>query len=210
MAEVTPQKRALPARERRESVAKRRASSPVQPPPSTSSPADRKPSTAAPTPATARKTGYVRGPYKKRASLVNVQTPTSVSRSSPSVSVNEDVLPTRILANKPLPSIKEKQPANLSLREYQSIADSAILSASLFQSRVQWLYNGIFEKYWVKPVKKKGVSNEPPNNPDSKCMQRLGAATISIEPHTFDVVFLHSQRCCSASTISASSEPAHC
>ncbi|OCT46069.1 hypothetical protein CLCR_00405 [Cladophialophora carrionii] len=186
MADVTPQKRTLPARERRESAAKRRALSPAQPPSSTSTPADQKPSTAASTPAPGRKTGYTRGPYKKRANLIQAQTPTSGSRSSPSVSTSGDALPTRVMAHKPLPTTEEKQPAKLSVKEYQSIAESTILAASLYQSRIQWLYNGIFQKYYVK--KRKGVE-VPPNNPDVKSMQRLGPATIIVEPHTFDVVF---------------------
>ncbi|KAJ9606257.1 hypothetical protein H2200_009218 [Cladophialophora chaetospira] len=192
MADTTPQKRTLPARERRESAAKRRASSPAQPLSTSLTPAPRKPaaptSTSTSTPATGRKTPYVRGPYRKRTSLVQIQTPISGSRSSPSASIPGDVLPTRMIADKPLPTTKEKQLTNLSLKEYQSIADSALLSASLLHSRMRWLHNGIFEKYWVKPVKRKGVE-PPPNNPDIKSMARLGTATITIEPHTFDVVF---------------------
>ncbi|KIW71807.1 hypothetical protein PV04_00040 [Phialophora macrospora] len=186
MADVTPQKRALPARERRESAAKRRAMSPAQPPSTTSTPTAHKPSTPGSTPATGRKTGYTRGPYKKRASLVQGQTPTLGSRSSPSVSISGDVLPARVMANKPLATTKERPPSKLSLKEYQSIAESAILAASLYQSRIQWLYNGIFQKYYVK--KRKGVE-VPPNNPDVKSMQRLGSATITVEPHTFDAMF---------------------
>lgn len=73
--------------------------------------------------------------------------------------------------------------------QYQSIADSAILAASLQRSRNQWLCDGIFKKYWTKPVKRKGVVEQPPNNPDVKSMQKLGNATMNIEPHTFDVTF---------------------
>ena len=188
MADVTPQKRELPARERRESAAKRMASSPAQPSSTTSTPAARKPSAGTSTPTTGRKTGYTRGPYKKRASLIQIQTPTSASRSSPSVSVSGDLLPTRIIADKPLPTSRQKQSPDLSLKEYQSVAESAILAASLLQSRMRWLYHGVFDKYWVKPAKRKGF--EPPlNNPDVKSMARLGNATITIEPHTFDVTF---------------------
>ncbi|KAK4939141.1 hypothetical protein LTR10_020535 [Elasticomyces elasticus] len=180
MADTAPPKRSLPARDRRESAAKRRASSPMQPPAST--PSSRKPSTPAPSSEPRQKRKYT-----KRASLVRIQTPTS--RSSPSLSVAEEVLPTRLTANKPLPTSKQKQPAGLSQAEYQSIAESAILAASLHRSRMQWLYDGIFEKYWVKPVKRKGVIEAPPDNPDVKSMQKLGTATITIEPHVFDAVF---------------------
>ena len=54
---------------------------------------------------------------------------------------------------------------------------------------MQWLCDGIFKKYWTKPIKRKKVVEEPPNNPDVKSMQKLGNATITIEPHTFDAVF---------------------
>ena len=194
MADTTPQKRTLPARERRESAAKRRASSPAQIPSTASSPVARKTSatastttpTATPTPAPGRKTGYIRGPYKKRSSLAQTQTSTPGSRSSPSVSIAGDAVPARLLGKQPLPTTTEKPAAKLSLKEYQSISESAILAASLFQSRMQWLYNGVFEKYYVK--KRKGVE-VPANNPDVKSMQRLGPATMTIEPHTFDVFF---------------------
>src|SRR5882757_252658 len=119
MADVTPQKRVLPAREKRESATKRRAPSPAPTPASTA----RKPST----PAQSQSQSQPSEPrqkrkYTKRASLVRIQTP--ASRSSPSVSVTEEVLPTRITANKPLPTLKQMQPPNLSLNEYQSIAES--------------------------------------------------------------------------------------
>jgi len=78
---------------------------------------------------------------------------------------------------------------DLSNKQFQSLADSAILAASLHRSRMQWLCDGIFKKYWTKPVKRKKVLEEPPNNPDVKSMQKLGPATITIEPHTFEAMF---------------------
>ena len=38
-------------------------------------------------------------------------------------------------------------------------------------------------------MRKKAPPEEPPNNPDIKSMQKLGNATITIEPHTFDATF---------------------
>jgi hypothetical protein len=102
---------------------------------------------------------------------------------------DDTMMPARILVNKSLPVSRDKQSAKLSIQEYQSIAESAVLSASLLQSRIQWLYSGIFDKYWTKPLKRKGVNQEPPNNPDAKTMQKLGGATVIIEPHTFEVLF---------------------
>lgn len=184
MSDGTALKRRMSGRDRRESTAKRRASSPVQPvapsTPSTSKKASTPVASAATEPRQKRS-------YTKRASQVRVQTP--VSRDSPSASVDEDVLPTKIAADQPLPTMKEKQATDLSLKEYQSISESAILAASLHRSRMQWLHDGVFEKYWVKPYKRKGIVQQPPNNPEVKSMSKLGVATITIEPHTFDAVF---------------------
>ncbi|KAK5306680.1 hypothetical protein LTR99_002372 [Exophiala xenobiotica] len=180
MADAVPPKRVLPARDRGDSRAKRRASSPVQP---AATPTARKASTLEPSTEPPRQ----KRPYTKRASLVRFETP--ASRSSPSVSIAEEALPTRLVVNKPLPTSREKQPTSLSPNEYQSIAESAILAASLYRSRMQWLCDGVFKKYWVKPVKRKGVIEAPPNNPDVKSMAKLGGAAITIEPHIFDVFF---------------------
>ncbi|KIX06689.1 uncharacterized protein Z518_04665 [Rhinocladiella mackenziei CBS 650.93] len=178
MADGSSKKRVLPARERREAAAKRRAS-PMQQPPVQRS---RKQSTPlhSSEPRPKRK-------YTKRASKVKDDTP--VPRSSASASDAEDALPTKVTANKPLPTLKEKQPTNLSHNEYQSVAESGTLAVSLSRSRLQWLCDGVFEKYWIKPVKRKGVVEAPPHNPDVKSMQKLGSATITIEPHTFDAIF---------------------
>lgn len=176
MADVTPQKRVLPARERRESAAKRRASSPgIQP-----TPAPKASPVQSSEPRPKRK-------YTKRGSIArNVEIVTRTSTSTPGV---EEFLPTKVTASKPLPTLREKQAETLSKREYQSIADSAILSASLHRSRIQWLSEGVFKRYWVKPFKRKGVVEQPPDNPDVKSMQKLGNATITIEPHTFEATF---------------------
>ncbi|KAL2426996.1 hypothetical protein ABEF95_006208 [Exophiala dermatitidis] len=181
MAGTTPQKRVLPPRERRDAAAKRRVSSPVQTPAASSS--ARRQSTPS-QPAESRQ----KRKYTKRSSLVRLQTPSSRASSTPAAAV-EDTLPTRLNSNEPLPTMKDKQDRDLNLNEYQSVAESAVLSASLHRSRMQWLVDGVFQKYWVKPVKRKGVVEAPPNNPDVKSMQKLGIATITIEPHTFDAVF---------------------
>ena len=69
---------------------------------------------------------------------------------------------------------------------YKSVAESAVLAAALHRSRMQWLCDGIFKRYWTKPIKKKGVTEAIDNNPDVKSMQRIGSCTITIEPHTLD------------------------
>ncbi|KAJ9633832.1 hypothetical protein H2204_006617 [Knufia peltigerae] len=170
MTDPGPPRRTLPARDRGESRAKRRASSPAQPA-ATSTP--RKP----PTPTPSVEPPRQKRKYTKRASLVEKQDAT------------EEGFSARFGAQKSLPTSREKPPTVLSPNEYQSVAESAVLAASLHRSRMQWLCEGVFKKYWVKPVKRKGVIEAPPNNPDVKSMQKLGAATITIEPHIFDVYF---------------------
>lgn len=59
---------------------------------------------------------------------------------------------------------------------------------SVERSRKKWINEGIFERYWTKPTKKKGVSNESPDNPPKDSMTKLGQCTITIEPHIFDVM----------------------
>ena len=172
MADEIPQRRVMPARSRRESAAKRRAYSPEP----------------APTPvkkvATPASDQHQKRKYTKRASVVAHST---TSRTSTPTA--EDIIPTRLISTKPLPSTRQKQASDLSSKEYKSIADSAILAASLHRSRAQWLVDGVFQKYWTKPVKRKGVVDVPPNNPDQKSMQKIGNGTITIEPHKFDVSF---------------------
>lgn len=60
------------------------------------------------------------------------------------------------------------------------------MQESLRRSRQKWMTEFIFEKYWTKPVKKKGVVNEDPKNPPKDSMTKLGQVTITIEPHVFD------------------------
>jgi hypothetical protein len=175
MADAASPKRVLPARERRESAAKRRASSPIPPPkpatPKKSTPAKSSPKTA---------------PTQRHATKKGPVEPSPLRR--PSTPIIEETLPTKITEAKPLPTSRQPQPLHLSTAEYRSVAESAVLAASLHRSRVKWLCDGVFEKYWTKPSKKKGAPEVSPNNPDQKSMQRLGNCTVTIEPHTFDAV----------------------
>lgn len=63
---------------------------------------------------------------------------------------------------------------------------SGVLSESLHRSRQKWLSEGIFEKYWTKPTKRKGAPEAPPNNPPKDSMTKIGPVTISADPHTFE------------------------
>lgn len=65
---------------------------------------------------------------------------------------------------------------------------SGVLAESLSRSKQRWISEGIFQRYWTKPVKKKGekIPFEPPGNPGKDTMTKLGACTISVEPHVFE------------------------
>ncbi|KAH6657090.1 hypothetical protein BKA67DRAFT_179413 [Truncatella angustata] len=97
--------------------------------------------------------------------------------------VQEPQLPTSIQAGNPLPTVENAQSEELSGKDYQSIQESGVLAESLTRSRQKWINEGIFEKYWTKPVKRKGVVKEEPNNPPKDSMQKIGNIIITIEPH---------------------------
>ncbi len=61
---------------------------------------------------------------------------------------------------------------------------SGVLGASLERSRQKWLNEGIFEKYWTKPIKKKNAPEV--QGPSKETMVKLGSCTINIEPHAFE------------------------
>ncbi|GAB7358519.1 hypothetical protein MBLNU230_g2582t1 [Neophaeotheca triangularis] len=98
-------------------------------------------------------------------------------------------LPTKISDNTPLPTLPEAQSAALSDSEYQSIAASAVLAASLERSRTKWAHDGVFERYWVNPrhYTGKNAKNLPPNNPDVKLQKSKGRCRLRIEPHIIEV-----------------------
>ncbi|KAI9712156.1 MAG: hypothetical protein M1812_006994 [Candelaria pacifica] len=104
--------------------------------------------------------------------------------AEPSESVGES-LPTRLTDATPIPTLEEQQSEDLPSKEYQSIAESGILAASLQRSRHKWLSEGIFERYWTKPSKKK-VQAEVRPNPSKDTMTKVGPCTITIEPHVFE------------------------
>ncbi|KAK1830118.1 hypothetical protein QBC39DRAFT_117654 [Podospora conica] len=95
-------------------------------------------------------------------------------------------LPKSITAGKPLPTVDVPQPDDLSTKDYQSVSESGVLADSLTRSRQKWISESIFEKYWSKPVKRKGVVIEEPNNPPKDSMVKLGQVTITVEPHVFE------------------------
>ncbi|KAL7939712.1 hypothetical protein V8C35DRAFT_287426 [Trichoderma chlorosporum] len=109
--------------------------------------------------------------------------PEPVKEPSPSPPPPPPPLPTSIQPGKPLPTIEKAQPDDLSAKEYQSISESGVLAESLSRSRYRWINDGLFEKFWTKPHKRKGVLNEDPKNPPKDSMTKVGPVTITIEPH---------------------------
>ncbi|ATY61368.1 hypothetical protein A9K55_007377 [Cordyceps militaris] len=118
------------------------------------------------------------------------KTPTPPPRPPPEPIVEEPPptpppppLPTSVEHGKPLPTIEVAQSHNLSPEDYQSISESGVLAESLARSRQRWISEGLFEKYWTKPHKKKGLLIEDPKNPPKDSMTKIGNVTITIEPH---------------------------
>ena len=62
---------------------------------------------------------------------------------------------------------------------------SGVLAASIEQSRQRWLKDGVFERYWEKPTKKKTTFEAP--NPPKETMSKLGICSMIIEPHVFEI-----------------------
>ncbi|KAK4552210.1 hypothetical protein LTR86_010564 [Recurvomyces mirabilis] len=110
----------------------------------------------------------------------------SPSNDTPTRRKREIKLPTRISESKPIPTLSQPQRPGLSDDEYQGIAASSVLSASLARSQHRWTHEGIFERYWTKPETGKGARPPPPNNPDLKSMKLKGECRIRIEPHIFE------------------------
>ncbi|RYO95746.1 hypothetical protein DL765_011774, partial [Monosporascus sp. GIB2] len=100
--------------------------------------------------------------------------------------VEEPQLPKSLQPGKPLPTVENPQPDDLSTKDYQSMRFSGVLAESLSRSRQTWIHEGIFEKYWTKPTKRKGVTKEEPNNPPKDSMTKIGQVTITVEPHVIE------------------------
>ncbi|KAI2463487.1 hypothetical protein F4781DRAFT_118837 [Annulohypoxylon bovei var. microspora] len=98
----------------------------------------------------------------------------------------EPQLPKSIQAGHPLPTVEHPQPDDLLSKDYQSFQESGVVAESLSRSRQKWIHEGIFEKYWTKPTKRKGVVKEDPNNPPKDSMTKIGQVTITVEPHVLE------------------------
>ncbi|ESZ97233.1 hypothetical protein SBOR_2356 [Sclerotinia borealis F-4128] len=123
---------------------------------------------------------------KRNATPPDPSTPATPQPQSTPQPPTKEALPKSIVTGMPLPTVDEPQSENLSSKEFQTISESGVLAESLQRSRQKWVSEGIFEKYWTKPTKKKGVPGEPLNNPGKDTMTKLGTCQITIEPHVFD------------------------
>ncbi|KAI5297210.1 hypothetical protein KEM56_004990, partial [Ascosphaera pollenicola] len=67
----------------------------------------------------------------------------------------------------------------------------AVIGTAIQRSRARWLQDPCFEKYWVKPSKRKQLAQpdqQPFQNPPRDTMVKLGPCSIVIEPHHFEAM----------------------
>ncbi|KAI0468563.1 hypothetical protein F4859DRAFT_207524 [Xylaria cf. heliscus] len=95
-------------------------------------------------------------------------------------------LPKSLQPGQPLPTVEKPQPDDLPQKEFQSVQESGVMAESLSRSRQKWIHDGVFEKYWTKPTKRKGVVKEDSNNPAKDTMTKIGQVTITVEPHLLE------------------------
>ncbi|MCJ1391028.1 hypothetical protein MMC18_003889 [Xylographa bjoerkii] len=120
-------------------------------------------------------------PPKRRLSTPSP--PPKPKAASPVVRLDE-AIPSKLRGGQPLPTSTKPPDIGLPRRQFQDIRESGVLASSLERSRHQWLIEGIFERYWVKPSKKR--SQEFPN-PSKESMIKLGSCSMIVEPHVFEV-----------------------
>ncbi|KAJ5778210.1 hypothetical protein N7520_001456 [Penicillium odoratum] len=99
----------------------------------------------------------------------------------------EPPLPSKIKEGEPLPIRRVRQLTNLSDKEYQSIAESAVLLIALERSKKKWLSDGILVRYYTKPKKTKREQIEK-LNPPKETMSKVGLCDVTIGPHLFDAM----------------------
>lgn len=122
-------------------------------------------------------------PKKQKLSHSTPKEATPTARESPAVQQSKPSgLPSKISAAAPLPTLQQPQSVVLSDTEYQSLASSAVLAASLERSQHAWTRDGIFQRFWKKPEgRQKGQDLV------LKSMKDKGRCRLRIEPHIFEV-----------------------
>ncbi|KAI9894923.1 MAG: hypothetical protein M1814_000143 [Vezdaea aestivalis] len=102
---------------------------------------------------------------------------------SPVQQIYNAPLPRRLLAGQLLPTISSPENAMVP-DDTQSLVESGVALQAFQQSKESWLSNGIFERYWTKPSKKRPDIDA--SNPPLESMEKLGLCTLIIEPHSFE------------------------
>ncbi|MCJ1285970.1 hypothetical protein MMC26_005312 [Xylographa opegraphella] len=120
-------------------------------------------------------------PPKRR--LSTSPSPTKIRAVSPVVEPDE-VIPSKLRGGQPLPTSTKPPDIVLPRRQFQDIRESGVLASSVERSRHQWLVEGIFERYWMKPSKKRSQEFA---NPSKESMIKLGSCLMIVEPHVFEV-----------------------
>ncbi|KAI2792293.1 hypothetical protein POX_b02330 [Penicillium oxalicum] len=121
---------------------------------------------------------------KKKASTPRVPSPPPPPPPPPEP---VEPLPISIKDGEPVPVLRERQPSDLSDKEYQSYAESAVLLTALERSKKKWLSDGILVRYYTKPKKTKREQIEK-NNPPKDSMTRVGPCDVTVGPHLFDAM----------------------
>ncbi|KAI5804509.1 hypothetical protein EDC01DRAFT_643737 [Geopyxis carbonaria] len=123
-----------------------------------------------------------------RASSAASQSTTPVPQSTPPVTVAQPEIPTSFVKDGPLPVISARQPDDLSLKDFKSVAESKVLAESLARSQRRWADGDIFERVWIKPLKSRKLNPaDVERNLSKESMVRLGACTMTCMPHQFDM-----------------------
>ena len=126
-------------------------------------------------------------PPKKRAVTPTPPPPPTIHAKSapPPAEPEEEGLPVRLREGIPLPTLPEPQTSNLSDKLFQTLSESGVLAAAIERSRQKWTTEGVFDRYWSKPSKKKGIGEGP--QPAKESMTRIGSCSMIIEPHAFEI-----------------------
>ena len=151
-------------------------------------------------------------PKKRKSTHVSSAlrpTPAGDSQAVLSPQSVEDTLPSRIDENSALPTLHSGSVIGGNT-QLQSIAESGVLAASLNRSRNAWLNDGLFDRFWSKPAKKKKGEVQEVSGPPKDCMHLIGTCQLVIEPHTFDVKLfgIHEWRMNDQAPLDAPARPA--
>ncbi|KAF2738373.1 hypothetical protein EJ04DRAFT_509547, partial [Polyplosphaeria fusca] len=136
---------------------------------------------------------------KRKRTLPGAKDPTPATPGAETTSQAPTyLLPVRLVEGQSLPTLPEPQPVDLAEKDYQTVQQSGILSASLQRSRATWTSGAnfrLFHAFFTAPKKVADRTEE-----DKQVMQRqkdiirnfpqLGGtveAQLIVEPHTFPI-----------------------